>query len=63
VAIILSYGTARILLAGEAEVREEYMASGSYTSPGARGLSVWHHTSGRYRIENKGARTDEHLSH
>jgi hypothetical protein len=28
------YGTARMLLAGEAEVREEeYMASGSYTRP------------------------------
>jgi hypothetical protein len=33
VAIILNYGTARILLADEAEVREEYMASGSYASP------------------------------
>jgi hypothetical protein len=30
---------------------------------GARGLPVWHHTSGRNRIENKEARTDEHLSH
>jgi hypothetical protein len=33
VAVILNYGTARILLAGEAEVREDYMASGSYTRP------------------------------
>jgi competence protein ComEC len=34
VAILLSYGTARVLLAGDAEGREErYMASGSYTGP------------------------------
>jgi competence protein ComEC len=34
VAILLSYGTARILLAGDAEAREEeYMASGPYTGP------------------------------
>jgi hypothetical protein len=33
VAIILNYGTARILLADEAEVREKYMASGTYASP------------------------------
>ncbi len=32
VAILLSYGTARILLAGDAEAREEeYMANGPYT--------------------------------
>jgi beta-lactamase superfamily II metal-dependent hydrolase len=31
VAILLSYGTARVLLAGDAEAREEeYMASGPY---------------------------------
>jgi competence protein ComEC len=34
VAILLTYGTARVLLAGDAEAREEeYMASGSYTRP------------------------------
>jgi beta-lactamase superfamily II metal-dependent hydrolase len=34
VAILLSYGTARVLLAGDAEAREEeYMAGGPYTSP------------------------------
>jgi competence protein ComEC len=34
VAILLSYGTARVLLAGDAEGREEeYMASGPYTGP------------------------------
>jgi competence protein ComEC len=34
VAILLSYGTARILLAGDAEAREEeYMANGPYTGP------------------------------
>jgi len=33
VAILLSYGTARILLAGDAEAREEYIAGGSYTEP------------------------------
>jgi beta-lactamase superfamily II metal-dependent hydrolase len=34
VAILLSHGTARVLLAGDAEVREEeYMARGSYTEP------------------------------
>ena len=33
-AILLSYATARILLAGDAEAREEeYMASGPYTGP------------------------------
>jgi beta-lactamase superfamily II metal-dependent hydrolase len=31
VVILLTYGTARMLLAGDAEAREEYMASGSYT--------------------------------
>jgi beta-lactamase superfamily II metal-dependent hydrolase len=32
VAILLTYGTTRILLAGDAEAREEeYMAGGSYT--------------------------------
>jgi competence protein ComEC len=32
VAILLSYGTARVLLAGDAEAREEeYMAGGPYT--------------------------------
>ena len=34
VAILLSYGTARLLLAGDAEAREEeFMASGPYTGP------------------------------
>jgi competence protein ComEC len=34
VAILLSYGTARVLLAGDAEAKEEeYMASGPYTGP------------------------------
>ena len=33
-AILLTYGTARVLLAGDAEAREEeYIASGSYTRP------------------------------
>jgi len=34
VAILLTYATARILLAGDAEAREEeYMANGPYTGP------------------------------
>jgi competence protein ComEC len=33
VAILLTYGTARLLLAGDAEAREEYMANGPYTDP------------------------------
>jgi competence protein ComEC len=34
VAILLTYGTARVLLAGDAEAREEeYMANGPYTGP------------------------------
>ncbi len=34
VAILLTYATARVLLAGDAEGREEkYMASGPYTGP------------------------------
>jgi hypothetical protein len=34
VAILLTYGTARILLAGDAEANEEeYMANGTYTDP------------------------------
>ena len=33
-AILLTYGTARILLAGDAEANEEeYMANGPYTGP------------------------------
>ena len=33
-AILLTYGTARVLLAGDAEAREEeYMANGPYTGP------------------------------
>ena len=33
-AILLTYGMARVLLAGDAEGRgEEYMASGPYTGP------------------------------
>jgi len=34
VAILLTYGPARVLLAGDAEAREEeYMANGPYTRP------------------------------
>jgi competence protein ComEC len=34
VAILLTYGTARVLLAGDAEANEEeYMANGPYTGP------------------------------
>jgi competence protein ComEC len=34
VAILLTYGSARVLLAGDAEAREEeYMANGPYTGP------------------------------
>ncbi len=34
VAILLSYGSARVLLAGDAEAKEEeYMANGPYTGP------------------------------
>jgi competence protein ComEC len=34
VAILLTYGTARLLLASDAEAREEeYMANGPYTGP------------------------------
>ncbi len=34
VAILLTHGTARVLLAGDAEAREEeYMANGPYTGP------------------------------
>ncbi len=34
VAILLSYGAARVLLAGDAEAKEEeYMANGPYTGP------------------------------
>jgi competence protein ComEC len=45
VAILLSYGTARVLLAGDAEAEEEeYMASGPYTGP-LTVLKVTHHGS------------------
>ncbi|MCA1848881.1 MAG: MBL fold metallo-hydrolase, partial [Actinobacteria bacterium] len=45
VAILLSYGTARVLLAGDAEAKEEeYMASGPYTGP-LTVLKVTHHGS------------------
>ena len=45
VAILLSYGAARVLLAGDAEAREEeYMASGPYTGP-LTVLKVTHHGS------------------
>jgi len=45
VAILVSYGTARVLLAGDAEGREEeYMASGPYTGP-LTVLKVTHHGS------------------
>ena len=44
-AILLTYGTARILLAGDAEANEEeYMANGSYTGP-LTILKVTHHGS------------------
>lgn len=33
VAILLTYGSARVLLAGDGETREEYMTSGQYTRP------------------------------
>jgi competence protein ComEC len=34
VAVLLTYGTARVLLADDAEAREEeYMANGPYTGP------------------------------
>ena len=33
VAILLTYSTTHVLLAGNAEGRQEYMASGSYTRP------------------------------
>ena len=34
VGILLTYGTARVLLAGDAEAKgEEYMAGGPYTGP------------------------------
>jgi hypothetical protein len=34
VSVLLTYGTARALLGGDAEAREEdYMAEGSYTRP------------------------------
>ena len=45
VAILLTYGPARILLAGDAEAREEeYMANGPYTGP-LTVLKVTHHGS------------------
>jgi competence protein ComEC len=45
VAILLTYGTARILLAGDAEANEEeYMANGPYTGP-LTILKVTHHGS------------------
>src|SRR5215218_2735626 len=44
VAILLTYGTARILLAGDAEANEEeYMANGTYTGPLT--IKVTHHGS------------------
>ncbi len=33
VSILLTFGTARVLLAGDAEKGEEYMSSGSHTGP------------------------------
>ena len=33
VAVPLARGTARVVLAGDAEAREEYMVSGPYTRP------------------------------
>ena len=45
VAILLTYGSARVLLAGDAEAREEeYMANGPYTGP-LTVLKVTHHGS------------------
>ncbi|HEX2729072.1 MAG TPA: ComEC/Rec2 family competence protein, partial [Rubrobacteraceae bacterium] len=45
IAILLTYGTARILLAGDAEAKEEeYMANGPYTGP-LTVLKVTHHGS------------------
>jgi competence protein ComEC len=45
VALLLTYGTARVLLAGDAEAREEeYMAGGPYTGP-LTVLKVTHHGS------------------
>lgn len=45
VGILLTYGTARILLAGDAEAKaEEYMANGAYTGP-LTVLKVTHHGS------------------
>ena len=45
VALLLTYGTARVLLAGDAEAREEeYMAFGPYTGP-LTVLKVTHHGS------------------
>jgi competence protein ComEC len=45
VAILLTYGPARVLLAGDAEAREEeYMANGPYTGPLTL-LKVTHHGS------------------
>lgn len=45
VAILLTYGTARVLLAGDAEANEEeYMAGGSFTGP-LTVLKVTHHGS------------------
>jgi competence protein ComEC len=45
VAILLTYGTARMLLAGDAEANEEeYMANGPYTGP-LTILKVTHHGS------------------
>jgi competence protein ComEC len=43
VAILLTYGTAHVLLAGDAKGREEeYMASGPYTGPFSV-VNVSHH--------------------
>jgi len=40
---LLTYGTARILLAGDAEANEEeYMANGPYTGPLTDGNSAYH---------------------
>jgi hypothetical protein len=33
VAILLGYGMAHVLLAGDAEAKEEYMANGPYARP------------------------------
>src|SRR5918998_1723367 len=51
VALLLTHGTARVLLAGDAEAREEeYMAFGPYTGPLTSSTSRYHtHSDPRFR--------------